>query len=50
MKNLSDAGPREIVENGLMGMLSFVNKRTIEIEAYPDSNHHLAFDTSDEIW
>ena len=50
MRNLSEAELKEISENGLMGMLSFVHKITLEIEAYPDSNHILDFDDSDEIW
>src|SRR5680860_210302 len=50
MRNLSEAELKEIAENGSMGMLSFVHKITFEIEAYPDTNHILDFDDSDEIW
>lgn len=50
MKNLSEADLREIAENGLMGMLSFVHKITGEIEAFPVRNHILDFDKNDEIW
>lgn len=50
MKNFSEAELKEITENGLMGMLSFVHKITHEIEAFPDRNHNLDFDDNDEIW
>lgn len=50
MKNLSEAELKEIAENGLIGMLSFVHKITGEIEAFPDGYHIPDFDDKNEIW
>lgn len=49
-KKPTEAQIKDIAQNCLMGMLSFVHKETLEIEVYPDVTHIIDFDENDELW